>query len=34
MEKGKKHQKLSTVGSSFDLNFSSQGVKEEKDVCM
>ncbi len=26
-EKRKKHQKLSTVGSSFDLNVSSQGVK-------
>ncbi len=25
-EKRKKHQKLSTVGSSFDLNVSSQGV--------
>ena len=28
-EKGKKHQKLSTVGSSFDLNVSSQGVKQQ-----
>ena len=26
-EKGKKHQKLSTVGSSIYLNVSSQGVK-------
>ena len=26
MKKGKKHIKLSTVGSSFDLNVSSQGV--------
>ena len=28
IKKEKKHQKLSTVGSSFDLNISSQGVKE------
>ncbi len=26
--KGEKHQKLSTVGSSFDLNVSSQEVKD------
>ncbi len=28
-EKGKKHQRLSTVGLSFDLNVSSQGVKDK-----
>ena len=28
MKKGKKHQKLSTVGLSFDLNVSSQGVNK------
>ncbi len=28
-EKREKHQKLSTVGSSFDFNVSSQGVKRQ-----